>query len=293
MTTLADVERAVARRVGPFFQVVHDTSRTGTARTAYVPEMQSGLALGEPENLWCLRRGVKEDGTTFTVGDQDRRRLIQAYDSASGSVISERNWQQPTQPGEVLEFHHLNPRTELRPAVLGGLRRCFFLDQLVINSVDGEVDVTYQAPWLTGPRQIQALGYVYPVGDNPYTNLPYKAYTRGGHVLVTAGGFNLNGSVLTARRPADTMVNGVDGYPSSDTDELAVDLDYAAAAGHIEAWHILPARLQAAAAGGQQATQQMAAVEMSRQTSIWMPYSRGRYGFSEPFGVGGLSSVAR
>lgn len=293
MTTLADVERAVARRVGPFFQVVHDSSRPGTARTAYVPELQSGLALGEPENLWCLRRGVKDDGTAIAVGDQDRRRLIQAYDSASGSVIAERNWQQPCQPSEVLEFHHLNPRTELRPAVLAGLRRCFFVDQVVINSLDGEVDVTAQASWITGPRQIQSLGYVYPTGGHPHTELPFKAYTRGGHVLITAGGFILNGSVVTARRPADTLVNGVDGYPTHDADELAVDLDYAAAAGHIEAWHTLPARLQAAAAGGLQATQQMAAVEMSRQTSIWMPYSRGRFGFSEPFGVGSLSSVTR
>jgi len=82
------------------------------------------------------------------------------------------------------------------------------------------------------------------------------------------------------------MVNGVTGYPAHDDDELAVDLDYAAAAGHIEAWHNLPARLQAASAGGQQESQQMAAVEMTRQTMIWMPYSRGHFGFTEPFAVG-------
>ena len=293
MTTLADVERAVARRVGPYFAAVHDASRGGTARAAYFPELQSGVSMGEPENLWLLRRGVKQDDTPIVVGPQDRQRLVQAYDSNAGTIIVERNWQQPTQPGEVCEFHHLNPMTELRPAVQAGLRRCFALDKVVLAGNEGEMDVTAQAPWITGPRQIQALFYTYPLGSTAYTNIPFKAYSRSGHVIISAGGYLLNGAVITARRPADTFVNGVTGTPTQDSDELAVDLDYGAAAGHIEAWHTIPERLFTAAAGGRQATQQMAAVEMTRQTQIWMPYSPGSFGFDVPFSLGGLSSVAR
>jgi hypothetical protein len=287
MTSLADIERAVAHRVGPYFTATQDTSRSGQARSAYFPELQSGLTLGEPENLWLLRRAP-------SVADYDRQRLVQAYDPTSGTIITERNWQQPPAIGEVCEFHHLNPSGELRPSVLAGLRRCWLSERFLLNCVDPEVDVTAQAPWITGTAQVVDLQYSYPVGPHAYSSIPFEVMQQQGHVIVAAGGFVLNGAILTARRPANTLVNGLDASnPTDDDDDLSVDLDYAAAAGHIEAWHNFPARLASAAAGGSQASQSMAALEMSRQAAIWAPYSRGHYAFRQPFGLAAMASAAR
>jgi hypothetical protein len=81
------------------------------------------------------------------------------------------------------------------------------------------------------------------------------------------------GAWLTALRPAWTWVNDAEstGGPTNDTDTLAIDLDYAASAAHIEAWHLFPSHMFAAAAGNLQATQEMAAREFSRQSLIWGP----------------------
>lgn len=279
--TLADLEREVARRVGPYFTAVHDPSRSGTARAAFFPSLQSGMALGEPENLWALRRSANA---------VDRQRLVQAYDTSGGQVIVERNWQQPPQPNEAFEFHHLDPVQELRPVVLAGLRRCFIGDLLPLVAGPGDVavDLTETSPWLTSPRQVQDVVITYPT-ESIGTHPPFQVYSSGGHIWLTVGGYVLDGMNAVVRRPANTLVNGLDAAnPTADDDELAVDLDYAAAAGHIEAWHLVPHRTQSAGAGGLQANQKMAALEFTRQTAIWAPYSKGRFQLSQPFGVAGV-----
>ena len=82
-----------------------------------------------------------------------------------------------------------------------------------------------------------------------------------------------------------SRVNGADSTtgPTGDNDTLDVDLDYAAAAAHIEAWHLFPDRLVLAAAGGTQATQQQAAAEFVRQVSFWGPSRPTRIGFQQSF----------
>ena len=93
---------------------------------------------------------------------------------------------------------------------------------------------------------------------------------------------------VDAWRPAWSWVNGAESAsgPVLDTDTLEVDLDYAAAAGHIEAWHHFPARMQSAAAGGLQATMPQAAQEFSRLANLFGPQRSARVGFSGVFRMG-------
>jgi len=278
MITLAQLEQEVARRTGPFFQAAQDsgTPTSSTATAAIMPALKSNAMLGGPENLWLLRRA--------STDPQDRERLVQAFDPSAGRVIVDRNWYNPMTPGELADFTHLHPTLELRVAVMAGLRRCFFED---VEEVDpnvqyGPIDVTAQLPWVTDPTQILGVKYGW---LQPGSAAPFDVTMQQGHVLLgNAWGSNAASSVwVTFRRPAWSIVNDLDSTtgPTDDDDQLAVDLDYAAAAGHIEAWHLFPSRLFAAAAGNLQASQQMAAAEFTRQALIWAPQPERTLSFSE------------
>jgi len=282
--TLADIEREVARRTGPFFMAYQDTGvpTSSTATSALMPSLKSNALLGGPENLWLVRRGkfVDPEQTPIDVDPLDRERMVQTFDSNAGRVIVDRNWRNPMAPGEVAEFMHLHPSQELRPAVLAGLRRCFFEDRgrVYMNSSSG-IDLTALLPWLTNGDQIlRARGGWQGTGPD----LPFEAVHQAGHVLLI--GVNVaGGSWVSAMRPHFSWVNGMDSTtgPQDDDDTLAIDLDYAASAGHIEAWHLFPSRMFAAAAGNLQASQEMAAREFSRQAMIWAPQTPRGIAFSE------------
>lgn len=286
--TLAELEREVARRTGPFFMSAQDsgTPTSSTATSAIMPSLKTNALLGGPENLWLLRRGVLTDGapTPQPIAVQDRERLVQAFDTGAGRVIVDRNWGVAMYPSEVAEFIHLNPSQELRTAVLAGLRRCFLED---VEEVDpnvqyGPIDITAQLPWVTDPSQVLRVqyGWLVPGGSSPHSIMMQQ-----GHVLLGGawGGAAATSLWATFLRPAWSIVNDLDSTtgPLLDTDQLHVDLDYAASAGHIEAWHMFPSRMFAAAAGNQQASQEMAAREFSRQAMIHVPRMADSVGFSE------------
>ena len=292
MITLAQLEAEVARRVGPFVATFTDRQIPTTASSTYafLPELRSIIDLDSVTFLWALRRGVCWNPNTDAFDDYDtipladRQRLVAEYDPERGQVFVDRPWGDIPEPGEWFEFHHLNPSLELRAAVLAGLRRCFFSDviQGLVTSAYGDIDLTYQAPWITSPSQVTRVQYGW---QRPYNDAPFEAVTMQGHVLLTntSGPYAPTNVWVTALRPAWSWVNGADSTtgPADDWDTLMVDLDYAAAAGHIEAWHLFPARLQVAAAGGLQATQEMAAREFTRQSMIWGPPPNRNMGFSE------------
>jgi hypothetical protein len=294
--TLAELEREVARRTGPYFQAAQAAGEptSSTATSAIMPALQSTALVGGPENLWLLRRGVLADGTPTPapISADDRQRVVQSFDSGAGRVNIDRNWGTPMYPSELAEFIHLAPDQELRAAVLAGLRRCFIEEVLSVEP-DGtydNVDITDQFTWLTDPSLVMRVQYG---ATRPFGDMPFTAYAQAGHVLVsgTWGGYSPSGFWVTALRPAWTWVNGAESTtgPTADDDELDVDLDYAAAAGHIEAWHLFPSRMIAAAAGGLQATQEMAAREFTRQATIWGPVAPRNLAFSSIFG--GTSGV--
>lgn len=294
--TLRTLEQAVARRTGPFFQAAQDatTPTTSTTIAAYMPTLRSSALLGGPENLFVLRRGVRADGTNTPnpIIADDRIRMVLSFDSDAGRVVVDRNWRDPMQPNEQADFVHLHPLAELHEAVMAGLRRCFQPDNVLAQPTApfGGIDLTAQWPWLSEPWQVQRVRYGWTA---PWGDAPFDTYTDAGHLILTGtSGYDLPTSVwVDCWRPAWSWVNGAESItgPVLDTDLLDVDLDYAAAAGHIEAWHNFPSRMLAAAAAGTQSTQQMAATEFSRQSAIFGPSSPRALGFQTVVRIGGHS----
>jgi hypothetical protein len=289
--TLAQLEQEVARRTGPFFQAAQDTGAptTSTTTSAIMPMLKTSALLGGPENLWLLRRGLLSGGaaTPQPIDPLDRMRMVLTFDPAAGRVVVDRNWRNAMQVDELADFIHLHPQQELRIAVLAGLRRCFFEDTfaaLVTNGY-GDIDLTYQQPWITGGDQVMRAQYGW---YKPYYEAPFGTAMQQGHVLLTgaSGGYAPANLWVTALRPHASWVNGAasDSGPTDDADQLDVDLDYAASAGHIEAWHLFPAHMFAAAAGNLQASQKDAAAEFTRQALIWGPHPNRTVAFSTVVG---------
>jgi len=298
MITLAGLEQETAQRVGPYVVASTDTQVPNTANFSYAnfPSLQSDIELDLVTNLWLLRRGTKSDGSAIVVNALDRQRQVSSYDPSMGRVFVDRPWGQYPVPAEVCEFHHLDPQLELRPSVMAGLRRCFFDDTIQVQPTSQyyAIDVTAQAPWIITPDQIVSCRYGWLF---PYADAPFDTYMQAGHVFLTGifgayGYYYLPTSLwLMVQRPSWSLVNGLDSSgPVLDTDGLDIDLDYAASAAHIEAWHHFPARMAVAAAGGTQATQAMAAAEFSRQAGFWGPQRPTRVGFQSLVRLGGGGS---
>lgn len=275
--TLAQLEQETALRVGPYQQQLADPQvpTSASLSVVYVPGLRSNIDLDSVTNLWLLRRDA---------ADFDRQRQVETYDAAAGAIYVDAPWQTAPAPGEVLEFHHLDPAQELRRAVMAGLRRCFLPDNVQAQPSTTYpyqgIDLTAQWPWLTNDWQIQRVRYGWVA---PWQHAPWDTYLQGGHLILTG----THGSMIPTAvwidcwRPAWSWVNGVDTAvgPVLDDDLLDVDLDYAAAAAHIEAWHHFPSRMQVAAAGGTQATQAMAAQEFTRQALMYGPTRNVEVGF--------------
>jgi len=285
--TLEQLEQETARRVGPYLSTWADRQVPSTAGFEFVifPTLRSQIDLDQVTNLWMLRRGVDLNGNPVVLDISDRQRLVASYDPEQGRVTADRPWMTIPVPGEIFEFHHLDPDNELNVAVDAGLRRCFLEDTLQVQPTDvyGGIDLTAQVPWVTSRNQVINARYGW---QYPWTDAPFDTYLQSGHVMLT-GPYGAYAQFVPASvwvsvsRPAWSRVNGLDSTtgPVLDTDGLDVDLDYAASAAHVEAWHLFPSRLQAAAAGGMQATQQMAAAEFTRQVAFWGPSRPRRIGF--------------
>lgn len=289
--TLAQLEQETARRVGPYLAYFTDRQVPNTATVSYinVSELRSNIVMDAPTDLWLLRRGLDYLDNPVAFDVTDRQRLVSSYDPEQGRIYPDRIWGIIPVPGEQVEFHHLNPAQELRQSVLAGLRRCFLPETVQVQPTApfGGIDLTLQLPWLTDPWQVQRVRYGW---LGPYGDAPFDTYTSAGHLILTGThGTALPTSVWAdAWRPAWSWVNGAEsaGGPVADDDTLEVDLDYAAAAAHIEAWHHFPAKLQSAAAGSFQATREQAAQEFTRLANLFGPARPARIGFSGVFRLG-------
>lgn len=311
MITLAQLELELARRVGPFKVLTADATSPTISTTTFgvMPYLQSSLELDEISNLFALRRGVHADGTPVaTINPLDRQRRVATVDASKGTFEVDRPWQNPLDPSEQVEFHHLDPEQELRPAALAGLRRCTVEDRFLLGpGFVYECDLTASVPWLTTTSQVRAVQ----VGPNPggwpgtwggAIDIPFETFMECGHVWIRVANGDMSpyygGLYITALHSYVDLASGCPGTdPSLDTSTFACDLSWAAAMGHIEAWHTLSARMQAAAGAGWQSSQAMAAAEASRQAWLHRPPSRDRFGFDRVemwgFGGSGWSDSAR
>jgi hypothetical protein len=241
-------------------------------------------------NLFMLRRSATA---------ADRQRIAVSQDPTSGGVTADNLWAVPPSAGELIEFHHLDPALELRAAVLSGLRRCHFEDraQITLSTTAPERDITAAIPWITRPDQIRRYQFTTTGATLLPSDVPWaQPFEKGGHVWLGAWPDEYPNTLLvTALRPHFTWVNGADSVngPTLDADTLAVDLDYAAAAAHIEAWKLFSAKLKAAGDAGYQASQQQAAAEFTRAARSQRRRRRTGWNLSNPFGENRLSVRAR
>lgn len=157
--TLADIEREVAPRCGPY-QREELNSDTHTSTVFYVDALKSTLTLGGIEDLYVLRRGIKSDGTAVSgFTDADRLRTAVTYIPSAGGVEVDRVYATLPVEGELVEFHHLHPDRQLRASVLAGLKRCYMADRadLTVLTYAAERSLTALAPWVTDPGQVLGL----------------------------------------------------------------------------------------------------------------------------------------
>jgi len=290
--TLADIEQSLALRVGPYREVM--AAAGASLSNVIVTELKTRQDRDEWSDLYLLRRGIMSDGSAVQGFDStDRVRVCSNFDEAVGGVQADRDWTIAPATGEMLEFHHLHPEYELRKSVLAGLKRCFWLDLVTVTltGAAAERDLTASLPWLSDPEWIYEAEWNY-TALSPLTipnRVPwFKAVRSGQTVLLRASGDPYPNTLkLRVLRPASSYVNGQTSTvgPNDDHDILPVTLEYAVAAGHVEAWRNFPSRMLAAAEEGFQVGRKEAVAtfeSLSARVYQGLPNRRPQYG--EPYG---------
>lgn len=266
LTTLADVEREFAARVGPYER--RTVAAGATSKTFVITKLKTSLDLGGVEDLYVLRRGFMSDGTAIAgFNDDDRQRIIVTYTPADGLIEVDRDYTTAPVAGEDIELHYLDPENELRPVVQAALtEHCRIGSRAAIrlNSFLAEQDITSYCPWITAVGQIWELSSAFTNSVFvPFLVNWWKDYARDGHLWVKMGPVPYPNSLLIDHwRWASTLVNGsysAEG-PTNDADILHVSPMYAAAAAHDFAFlygRVRP-RIMAAAKDGLYINQQQA-----------------------------------
>jgi hypothetical protein len=284
---LMDVERALAERCGPWYDLESgDGSTTGLVE---IPDLASSIQSGEYSDLYVLRRGRYTSGAAvlgFTAAD--RVRQISEVNLASGQFVVDRAWTLAPAEGEAVEFMALHPTRELRRAALAGIKRCFFLDRLSVSSLGAavETNLTGAASWIRQPSYVWGVESEETAYTLPQSMPWFTPYTRAGNVWLKLAGYAPLGLLVTALRSASTYVNDMTSLtgPNDDDDTISVDLEYAVAAGHVELWRIAPARLLPAAQVGLQISRKDVADEFTKISLDRVGRKPRSVKFDEPFG---------
>lgn len=258
--TLADLERELARRTGPYAELVCGAGAT----TLGVPvdELRSTVEQGSLEGLWLLRRGVMAVGGAAVAGfdQRDRQRLVAAQDADTGVLTVDRDYLHAPAEGEALEVCMLEPARELRVAVRRGLDRCFVEDRITLATTgfQAERDLTSARSWLTRPSQLRGVASLAAGATwAPVPSRWWDWFVSGGHLSAAVSPDPYpDTAYLSVYRPVSSWVNGADSTtgPTADADVLAVDREYAVAAAHHYAWEAFPTRLGTMAGRGDYAT---------------------------------------
>lgn len=270
---LMEIERQVARRVGPYRRFAGGVG--STVNQFYSPALQSSLALGSYEDQFMLRRSLDmQDQLILNGNSGDRVRQVVAYDAPNGLLKNDNAWAiaPSSSPAEAVEVHYLDPEQELRPCVLDGLTRCFFWDEIQIAQTAPSMvlvaDLTAVAPWISNEGQVRTAAYMTTGAVLP-TRLPWwQAYRSGANILLRARGGGVGSLVLSVLRPVSSLVNDETNLvgPDDDLDVLNVNLDYAAWACVLEVWKNHPERIQPLTASGIRLTLKEAAAEFSKKS---------------------------
>ena len=284
---LMDVERALAERCGPWYDL--ESSGNSTTNLVQCLDIASSIQSGEFSDLYVLRRGRYTSGAGvvgFTA--DDRVRQVAEVNIAQGQLVVDRAWTTAPAEGEAIELMALHPMRELRRACIAGIKRCFFLDRLSVSSLGAavETDLTASASWIRQPSYVWSVESEQTSYTLPATMPWFTPYTRAGHVWLKLAGYAPLGLLVTALRSAGTYINAATSItgPNDDDDILAVDLEYATAAAHVELWRIAPARLLPAAQVGLQISRKDVADEFTKLSLDRVGRRPRSVMFGEPFG---------
>jgi len=260
--TMADIERGIARRVGPFWKYVVSA---GDSTFVVINRLRTSIDIGDYEELYILRRGRMTDKSLITnFDDDDRIRLISAYTPQFGSLEPGRSWTVTPLENEEIEIHYLEPDQELREIARQGLSRCYFWDTGLVENLttttNREINISNAIPWITRDTQIHNVEWGQ-AGQMASRLGWWQPVQRGADVWLRVAGLPLGSLQISALRPHSTYVNGEMSFqgPDDDDDVLHVDLEYATRAGHIMAWAMVPDRLTPVAAEGLRLPMKMAA----------------------------------
>lgn len=272
--TLEEIEQAVARTVGPYIRV-KATAGSTVARLAST-RLKSSAPLGSYEDQFMLRRGRTFDTgawlSTFTK--DDRVRLITTYDNATGFLNNDLQWTNApdASAGEAVEIMYLEPEFELRPAVLEGLKRCFFWDTITITPDIGAINkfnMTAAASWITQTSQVRQVASSFSGSRYaPERTTWFKPFRSGKDVWMWTDGLMYGIYTIDVLRPVDTLLNNelsVTG-PNDDLDVLYVDKDYAKWAGILKLWETVPERIMPLTHEGLRPDQKAAAAEFTKHS---------------------------
>lgn len=291
---LMDVEQLLAERCGPYYREASGPS--STTGLVQIPTLASSIDSGEFSDLYVLRRGRDDAGGAIVgVTTDDRIRQISEVNLAQGQFVVDRPYAVAPASGEIIELLALHPERELRRAVKAGLKRCYLLDRLAVAAVGTavEVDLTAAASWLLLPSSVHGVKSTQAAFTLPQRLPWFGAYAKGGHTWLALAGYAPLGLLVTAKRQAHTLVNGATSQlgPDDDDDQLAVDAEYAAAAGHVELWRIAPRVLLPGAQVGLQLSRKDVADEFTKITNARIPPQSRELRFGEPVGYPAGSTV--
>lgn len=269
--TLMELERLVAQRIGPFRRLRCVALGSTTVDIA-VPRLKSSLNIGDYEDQYVLRRGLTYGDELiqgFQVED-DRVRQVSLFTPNTGILTVDQAYSNVVDDDEAIEVFAVDPEFELRPAVLAGLKRCFFWDTVSI-SVTGSgvynVNLTASVPWITQVNQVGEVQLSYPSQLLPPRRMQWaQPYRDGKDIKLYTKGGAVGTITVKALRPVYSLVNRETSLtgPNDDLDALAVDPDYAAWAGVLECWKAFPEVLTPLAAQNMRPTRQEAAQEFTK-----------------------------
>lgn len=269
--TLMDIERRVARRIGPYRRL--RTGMGSTVSSVYAARLKSSLGLGAYEDQYMLRRGLTfGDELVNNYNTDDRTRVVTTYTGSTGMLTADRAYTVAPVDGEAIELHVVDPEDELRPAVLDGLTRCFFWDTISIDVTGSgvyNINLTAAAPWLTQVNQVRDVNLSYPSQLLPPTRMSWwKPYRDGKDLKLYTKGGAVGSVTVLALRPASSLVNGEVSLsgPNDDLDILYIDPDYAAWAGVLELWKTVPEVLTPLAAQSLRPSRTDAATEFTKKS---------------------------
>lgn len=232
------------------------------------------------QDYWLLRPGA---------GASDRVRRVATYtpDAARGTLQPDRNWTAAPAHGEPYELHgFFEPATAVPSLINDALKLCMIPTEFSFTptALHTRHDLTALQPWLIDPVWVRSVG-VLGAGNRDRDRWdPFQvggvrgdATTDGcGHVCIRHGTFAATDVVyVLALKPAYSHCRAAGGTFGdqnglvTDTDEVPVEVEWAAFGALVEGWRRYGQVLSQEGSAGVLASRQQAVLGFDRWDPRW------------------------